>query len=266
MWIIVFVTDFERYKVTSRGKQVENKLLKNTSCTTCQKMFSVGGWIFPGKWPTTCETLDLLSTWKGPCSQSINDWYLGTFEFGHSQSTLDPNVSGDLSVRFEFPNISSKDLRINSWPMLMHCCLVLNRCWLDIWIGGKYMWGQVPPTFVLTALDQIPQTLWQIWCLFFCPGLHLLRFLDTDTARKKNNTTDYQKTWRVCVCVCDDSVIFSSMFCEKQKGCSEKKHVALSYDANPDGYEKSWCAAKAWTHRFPFVPAGNECKQLWIPL
>ena len=53
------------------------------------------------------------------------------------------------------------------------------------WIGGKYMWGQVPPTFVLTALDQIPQTLWQIWCLFFCPGLHLLRFLDTDTARKK---------------------------------------------------------------------------------
>lgn len=209
--------------------------------------------------PTTCE-----STW-GPYSQSINDWYLGTFEFGHSQSTLDPNVSGDLSVLFGSEDLFKrpKDQFLTNADALL---LGFEQLLVGHWIGGKYMWGQVPPTFVLTALDQIPQTLWQIWCFFFCPGLHLLRFLDTDTARKKNNTTDYQKTWRVCVCVCDDSVIFSSMFCEKQKGCSEKKHVALSYDANPDGYEKSWCAAKAWTHRFPFVPAGNECKQLWIPL
>ena len=172
--------------------------------------------------------------------------FLGTF-----LSFLDPKI---CSKRPKDQFLTNADALLLGFEQLL----------VGHWIGGKYMWGQVPPTFVLTALDQIPQTLWQIWCLFFCPGLHLLRFLDTDTARKKNNTTDYQKTWRVCVC--DDSVIFSSMFCEKQKGCSEKKHVALSYDANPDGYEKSWCAAKAWTHRFPFVPAGNECKQLWIPL
>ena len=151
----------------------------------CQKMFSVGGWIFPGKWPHYVRNpwfainleRTLLSEYQWLIPWDIWVWsfpkYLGSERvWGPFWSVLDPKIC-------------SKDPRINSWPMLMHCCLVLNRCWLDIGSGEQKSWGQIPPTFVLTALDQIPQTLWQIWCLFFCPGLHLLRFLDTDTACKK---------------------------------------------------------------------------------
>lgn len=251
-----------RYKVYNlRGKQVENKLLKTQVARCAKKMLMLVDGFSPNG-PTTCETLDLLS-W-GPYSQSINDWYLGTFEFGHSESTLDPNVSFwtklcvlDPINLFKRP----KDQFLTNADALL---LGFEQVLVGHWIGGKNREAKF--------LNFCPYRTWRNssnfvtnLMLFFCPGLHLLRFLDTDTARKKTIQQIIRKH-DMCVCVCDDSVIFSSMFCEKPEGMQWKKHVALSYDANPDGYEKSWCAAKAWTHRFPFVPAGNECKPLWIPL
>lgn len=81
------------------------------------------------------------------------------------------------------PKICSKDPRINSWPMLMHCCLVLNRCWLDIGSGEK---NREAKFLQLLSLPHLTKFLKLCdTCLFFCPGFHLLRFLDTDTARKK---------------------------------------------------------------------------------
>lgn len=186
-----------RYKVYNlRGKQVENKLLKTQVARCAKKMLMLVDGFSPNG-PTTCETLDLLS-W-GPYSQSINDWYLGTFEFGHSESTLDPNVSFwtklcvlDPINLFKRP----KDQFLTNADALL---LGFEQVLVGHWIGGKNREAKF--------LNFCPYRTWRNssnfvtnLMLFFCPGLHLLRFLDTDTARKKTIQQIIRKH-DMCVCV-----------------------------------------------------------------
>ncbi len=161
--------------------------------------------------------------------------------------------------------------RINSWPMLMHCCLVLKRCWLDCgfnvkpksWFFPYLTWPQL---MVCDKLD--------VFFFFSAPSiLHFLRFWDTDTTPNNMKKTTERNVCAIFLWS------FSSMFCEKTIG--DEVSNLFSTFKNPellqqmslfhttsdvDGYGKNG----AWLRLEHIVSLLSRqaamCNQLWIPL